>query len=53
MRTDEMEHIKAEKIKDTLLEEYYHFSKRSLNEYKGYIAGSPAIDTNYSLSLAV
>jgi len=33
----EMEHIKAGKIKDALLDEYYHFSKRSLNEYKGYL----------------
>ena len=32
-----MENIKAGRIKDTLLDEYYHFSKRSLNEYKGYL----------------
>jgi hypothetical protein len=33
----EMENIKAGKILNALRSEYYHFSKRSLNEYKGYL----------------
>jgi hypothetical protein len=33
----EMENIKAGKIKNALRAEYYQFSKRSLNEYKGYL----------------
>jgi len=33
----EMENIKAGKIKNALRSEYYQFSKRSLNEYKGYL----------------
>jgi hypothetical protein len=33
----EMENIKAGKIINALRSEYYHFSKRSLNEYKGYL----------------
>jgi hypothetical protein len=33
----EMENIKAGKIKNALRTEYYQFSKRSLNEYKGYL----------------
>jgi hypothetical protein len=33
----EMENIKAGKIKNALRSEYYQFSKRILNEYKGYL----------------
>jgi hypothetical protein len=33
----EMENIKAGKIKNALRSEYYQFSKRSMNEYKGYL----------------
>ena len=33
----EMKHIKFENVKNALRNKYYHFSKRSLNEYKGYL----------------
>jgi len=33
----EMKHIKFENVKNALRSKYYHFSKRSLNEYKGYL----------------
>jgi len=33
----EMKHLKIAKVQNELRNKYYHFSKRSLNEYKGYL----------------